>query len=77
MVITSRSSGKGEGKYKTTVDFSDRETMRIAFTPQYLLDVLRILDDEMLEIKLNSPEKPVMIEKENEFQYVIMPVRPQ
>ena len=77
MVITSRSSGKGEGKYKTSVDFSDSESMRIAFTPQYLQDVLRIIDDETLEIKLNSPEKPVMIEKEKEFQYVIMPVRPQ
>lgn len=49
----------------------------IAFNGKYILDYLKIIEDEFIKINLNSPIDPCIISSINseEFIYLILPVR--
>lgn len=54
------------------------EYIEIAFNSRYITDVLRVIKTDQTEIKLNENLNPVMIrpiEKEEQYDYVLMPVR--
>ncbi len=58
--------------------FIDGEYIKIAFNSRYIIDVLRVIKTEMTEIMLNENLNPVMIkpvDKEENYSYVLMPVR--
>ncbi len=47
----------------------------IAFNPKFLLDALRVIDDEEVEIYMMNPKSPCFIKDENEtYVYLILPV---
>jgi len=51
--------------------------MTIAFNSRYLLDCMRVIDDEFIKINLNTPVNPCVItpcDKED-YLYLILPVR--
>ena len=49
--------------------------MMIAFNPKFCLDVLRVIDDEEVEIYLLSPKAPCFIKDADEtYVYMILPV---
>ncbi len=50
----------------------------IAFNSRYIIDVLRVIKTDQTEIKLNENLNPAMInpvEKEEQYNYILMPVR--
>lgn len=49
----------------------------IAFNARYLSDILKVVGDEFLKIKLNSSYSPCIIEplESNEYLYLVLPVR--
>ncbi len=51
--------------------------MLIAFNGKYLLEYLKTVDDDFININLNSPIDPCIISPiaSNEFMYLILPVR--
>lgn len=54
------------------------ENLSIGFNTQYLIDVLKVIDDERITIKLNEKLNPVTITPINHldnYLYVVMPVR--
>ncbi len=54
------------------------EYIEIAFNSRYITDVLRIIKTDQTEIRLNENLNPVIIrpiEKEEQYSYVLMPVR--
>ena len=54
------------------------EYIEIAFNSRYITDVLRVIKTDQTEIRLNESLNPVMIrpmEKEEQYSYVLMPVR--
>ena len=54
------------------------EYIEIAFNSRYIVDVLRVIKSDQTEIKLNENLNPVMIkpiEKDEQYSYVLMPVR--
>lgn len=57
----------------------DGDYVEIAFNSRYVMDVLRIIKTDNTEIKLNENLSPVMIrpfdKKEEEYCYILMPVR--
>ncbi|MDD3926232.1 MAG: DNA polymerase III subunit beta [bacterium] len=55
----------------------DGEDMDVAFNARYLLDILSILDDEMLQMKTGSPLSPAIIRPVGDegYTYVVMPVK--
>ena len=49
--------------------------LRIGFNPRFLLDMLRAIDDEQIDVYLNNDKMPCVVrDKENSYLYVILPV---
>ena len=75
MVITSRSE---EGNVKEEL-FIDKEgtDLDIGFNSKYILDVLKVLDDEEISIEFNTSVSPCLIKpvEGDEYVYLILPVR--
>ena len=47
----------------------------IGFNPRFLIDALRVIDDEMIDIYLVNPKAPCYIrDEENTYTYLILPV---
>ena len=47
----------------------------IGFNPKFLMDVLRVIDDEEISIYLVNPKAPCFIKNEEEsYIYLILPV---
>jgi DNA polymerase-3 subunit beta len=57
-------------------EFAGEELM-IAFNPAYLLDGVEALRSEVLVIEVNDPGKPALVrgEEEDEYRYLLMPVK--
>jgi len=75
MTITSRSE---EGNVKENVIISiDGEGLDIGFNSKYLIDVLKVIDDENINLELNTSISPCLVKpiEGNEFVYLILPVR--
>ena len=49
--------------------------LMIGFDPKFLIDALKVIDDEEVEIKLLNPKAPCFIKDDNEnYIYLILPV---
>jgi len=51
--------------------------LKIAFNPKYLLDVLRVAEDEEIVLTFNTPLSPCIIKAKTEekYKYLILPLR--
>ncbi len=71
-----------ELKINTTIGSMDEvipidmngETMNIGFNPKFLIDALRSIDEEDIDIYLLSSRAPAFIRDENSYCYLILPV---
>jgi len=66
----------GKVEEKITI-FSEGESIEISFNAKYLLDALKIIDTEDLNITLSGPLSPGIIRSgnHNNFVYLILPLR--
>jgi DNA polymerase-3 subunit beta len=49
--------------------------MRIGFNPRFLIDALRVIDDDTIDIYLLSPKSPCIIrDEESNYIYLVLPV---
>lgn len=49
--------------------------LKIGFNPRFLLDMLRVIDDEQIDVYLNNDKTPCVVQdKESSYLYVILPV---
>ena len=56
------------------IDKNGRDLM-IGFNPKFLIDALRVIDDETISIYLMNPKSPCFIrDDENNYIYLILPV---
>lgn len=75
MNITSRSE---EGNVKEEVIISKNgESMDIGFNSKYLIDVLKVIEEDEILLELNSSISPCLVKPVmgNHFTYLILPVR--
>jgi len=71
LIISSRAPDVGEAKVEAEVDYNG-EDLEVAFNPNYVLDGLKVLGDDVV-LNLKDSSSAAMIVAEN-FSYVIMPV---
>ena len=51
------------------------EDMMISFNPKFLLDILKVLDDETITLYLTNSKAPCFIRNENNsYIYIVLPV---
>ncbi|QAT41731.1 DNA polymerase III subunit beta [Aminipila luticellarii] len=75
MTITSRSE---EGNVKENVMIStDGEGLDIGFNSKYLIDVLKVIEEDEIKLELNTGVSPCLVKpiEGNQFVYLILPVR--
>jgi DNA polymerase-3 subunit beta len=72
--ITSNTPEIGEAKESIAVAYRGRD-FSIAFNPEYLMDPLKALPDDELELRLIDEMSPGVLEVKPAFLYVIMPMR--
>lgn len=75
MTITSNSE-EGNVKEEIIID-KNGENLIIGFNAQYVIDVLKSIDDEEIKMMFNTGITPCLIEptEGNEFEYLVLPVR--
>jgi DNA polymerase III subunit beta len=73
LIITSRAPETGDAQVDMAVEYSG-EPMEIGFNPQYLVDVLRVLKTDALELHLGQSDRPGLIKSGANFLYIVMPV---
>jgi len=74
LVIMSASTDIGDAKDEIPVKYCG-EKIEIMFNPNYLLDPLKVIEDDEVTINLNSGHKPAVIKCGVPFIYVLMPLR--
>ena len=73
LVISKTTPDIGESYEKIPIQYENKE-MVIGFNPYYLIDVLKNLETENIELELVDSEKPVVIRLED-YLYMLMPMR--
>jgi len=73
--LETKSQGVGEGEAVVECQKTGDDN-KIAFNIKYLLDLLKNVNDNSMELKLNSPSEPALFEiKEKNYLHVIMPIQ--
>ena len=82
-VIISVTDGKMELKINSTIGSMDEEIdiekqgkdLMIGFNPKFLIDALRVIEDEIVDIYLVNPKAPCFIrDKDSSYIYLVLPV---
>ena len=67
-------SAYGSMKEELEIDKRGKDIM-IGFNPKFLIDALRVIDDEMINIYMINPKAPCFIRNdEGTYIYLILPV---
>ena len=63
----------GEAKIDLPVEYAG-EAIEVGFNPLYLMDALKVADQETVTFELKTPNKPGLLKSGPGFLYVVMPV---
>jgi len=73
VVVSKSTPDVGESREELGVVYQGRE-LAIGFNPVYLIDVLKNLNDETIDLELTDSEKPGVI-RINGYVYIVLPMR--
>jgi len=73
LVISKSTPDIGESREEIPVEFQGKE-MAIGFNPNYLIEVLKNLTEETIDLELTDSEKPGVI-RINGYIYIVLPMR--
>lgn len=71
--LASSAPEAGDAEIKMPVEYSG-EDVKIGFNPQYLLEMLRVVNSDEIVFELTDGSKPGLVRSGKDFLYVIMPV---
>lgn len=75
LVVSKATPEVGETKEEISASYKGSE-MVIGFNPSYLLDVLKNIEEEEIELELTGPEKPgVLRTDKEEYIYIVLPMQ--
>ncbi len=73
LVVSKSTPDVGESREELSVTYQGKE-LAIGFNPNYLIDVLKNLSAESVDIELTDSEKPGVI-RINGYTYIVLPMR--
>ena len=73
LTLSSRASEQGEATIRLALEYA-HPPLEIGFNPQFLVDTLRVLDEEKVTVELKEPNRPAVLRCGSDFLYVVMPV---
>ena len=74
LIVTSAANDVGEAKDEVDIKYAG-ERIEIMFNPAYVMDPLKVIDDDEITFNLNNGHSPAIIRCSIPFIYVIMPLR--
>jgi DNA polymerase-3 subunit beta len=74
LVLSSRAPEMGEAQVNVPVEAFDGEPIEIGFNPQFVTDVLKVVDSDQVTIEMKAPNKPGTLKAGSDFTYVVMPI---
>ncbi|MFA5255634.1 MAG: DNA polymerase III subunit beta [Candidatus Omnitrophota bacterium] len=74
MVLSKNAPYIGEAREEIGVDYKGKD-LAIGFNPDYLIDVLKNINDEMVPFEVVDAEKPGVIRIGSEYVYVVLPMQ--
>lgn len=74
MVISKNSPDIGEATEEIAVNYSG-SPLSIGFNPNYIIDVLKNLNEQTVGFELQDPEKPGVIRTKEKYVYVVLPMQ--
>jgi len=75
MTISKNTPYLGEAKEDIPVDFSGTQEVEIGFNPRYLIDVLKSLKEENVLFEIDTPNKPGVLRRGDNYIYVVLPMQ--
>ncbi len=77
VIISSNIPEIGNVEEKILVKKNNKENIKIAFNSKFMLDAVRVLDSEEIELKFNGEFKPIIIKnsESNDLIQLILPIR--
>ena len=73
MVFSCRAPETGDAQVDMPVDYKG-EPIEIGFSPQFLIDVLRVIKEPEFDFELGQSDRPGLIKSGTNFLYVLMPI---
>ena len=73
LVVSKSTPDIGESREEVTIEYQGKE-IAIGFNPNYLIDVLKNLQEEKIEFELTDTEKPGVIRIDG-YVYIVLPMR--
>jgi DNA polymerase-3 subunit beta len=73
LVASSRSAEAGDATIELPVDYSGAE-LDMSFNPQFLTEVLRVVEDETIEFSFKESATPALVKAGADYQYLVMPL---
>lgn len=75
LVLSKSDPHMGEARVDVEAQYKGKE-LSIAFNPDYLVSLLKNVDQETISLELVDPEKPGVVRIADEYVYVVMPRQP-
>ena len=72
--ITANTPDVGEARENIAINYSG-EDITVSFNPLYMMDPLKVLDDDEVFLEMSDELSPGVIKVQTPFIYVIMPMR--
>jgi DNA polymerase-3 subunit beta len=72
--LTSRAPEQGEAKVRVNLADYVGDDLEIGFNPTFIVDALKVLEDNQVIMELKAPGKPGVMRSGSDFVYVVMPV---
>jgi DNA polymerase-3 subunit beta len=73
LVFSGRAPETGDAQINMPIDYKG-EPIEIGFSPQFLIDALRVIKTPEFDLELGQPDRPGMIKSGANFLYVLMPI---
>lgn len=73
LCISSRTPEAGDAEVTMAIRYQGKP-VKIGFNPQYLLELLRVVDEPEVVMEFEDGSKPGLVRSGKDFQYVLMPV---
>lgn len=74
LTVTSAANDLGEAKDEVPIKYAGK-LIEIIFNPSYVMDPLKVIDDDTVTININNGHSPAVIRCSIPFLYVLMPLR--
>jgi len=73
LVFSARAPETGDAEIKMPIEYK-AEPIEIGFSPQFLVDVLRVIKEPEFNLELGQADRPGVIKSGSDFLYVLMPI---